>query len=235
MQQQDNTFSTCLVPSPRNPKVLVTQEAAKKIREEMLNSSAASAKVQAPALSASKSPQKQEYVAPPPKTGQSAKPKFIAPPVFQRQGSIPPLLAQAADTSSHQEQTRAPPEAQPRHEAVAPTPAAREAARIHTPVTGARGGAPEQEKKGPVPAKPNTPALPVPAAQGRQSPKTKKATPINQKTGTRQPGNTQPSKGAVDEGSVAIVPPAREDNIPDELGAAPPIQVDEDLFDLLDA
>jgi hypothetical protein len=216
MQHQHNASPTCLVPNPKNSRVLVTQQAAQKIREE-LEAASKAAPVGRP-------PQKQAYVAPPPKTGQSAKPKFSAPPVLLRRGSAPPPLVQTTDTSTAAHSAQKPAQA-PKPEATAVVPQ-------------------RVQERGPVaivppPAAPAAPAARPAAAKNDPPARIAKqtATPArapNPKTKKRTPALAQNSKGGGDpeDSSVAIAPPARDDNIPGDIDGIPPKSAafDEDLF-----
>ncbi len=226
MQQQRSAPPTCLVPNPKNPRVLVTQEAAQKIREELEVAAKASPPVaQQP---------KQTYVAPLPKTGQSAKPKYSAPPILLRRGSAPPPLGPPTETSTHSEQkTVQTPEpsavaAMPGHEGVRPNPVIAllppATRKIQAPqVLAQPRPAPLPETVVAKPAKqPNNPAVNLVAPAPPRSPGTKKV-PKQKKV-----ANTP------DEGSVAIVPPTRADNVPDEPATSPqPITFDDDLIEAL--
>lgn len=232
MQQQHNAPPTILVPNPKNPRVLVTQQAAQKIREEL----EAAAKAPPP----TRLPQKQAYVAPPPKTGQSAKPKFSAPPVLLRRGSAPPPLAQTTDTTV--------PAQGPKAENVAAMPRPGPAVVPVLPATKNAEAAPPAARAQPRPAtavpektEPVPPKMPVAVAVSGAAKAAKPpapamaAAPQNQKTKkgpARQKSNSNP-----DESSVAIVPPARDDNVPGEVSVVPPkgseAPFDEDLFEAL--
>lgn len=242
MQQQYNSPPTCLVPNPKNPRVLVTQQAAQKIREELQAAEAAS-KTQGAAAPRFSTPSKQTYVAPPPKTGQSAKPKFSAPPILLRRGSAPPPLVHITEPVKDWPEGEVAVQrlGQGQGPAVVPPPTVVLPPKKSPDNTDNKNAAEKAIPSGPAATKGWAPhpgaalvrttkqAAPVATPPKPQNPKTKK--------GEVLPAAAQ-KKGLADpeDSSVAIVPPAREDNVPDDVDAALPkgdAPFDEDLFEAL--